>query len=151
MPHLLKSDNPHILNISPPLNMDPKLFFNHTAYTIAKYGMSMCVLGMSEEFRDQGVAVNALWPQKKVHTAAIDMLYGPDAALYARKPEIMADAAYTIICRDAQNYTGHFFIDEEILLDVGVKGFAKYACYPENLHLLQPSIFMRDDRFFAKL
>ncbi|KAH8407700.1 hypothetical protein KR222_010944 [Zaprionus bogoriensis] len=151
LPHLLKSANPHILNLSPPLNMDPKQFAPHTAYTMAKYGMSMCVLGWSEELRDQNVSVNALWPQKKVHTAAIDMLYGPDAALYARKADIMADAAYTIICRDAKAYTGHFFIDEEILKDVGFRNFSKYSCYPEHLHNLQPAIFMPDDRYLAKL
>ncbi|KRF78466.1 uncharacterized protein Dvir_GJ25703, isoform A [Drosophila virilis] len=105
LPYLMKSDNPHILNLCPPLNMKPLWFSNHTAYAIAKYGMSMCVLGMAEEFRDRGVAVNALWPRTKIHTAAIDMLYGPEGELYSRHAEIMADAAYAIICRDSKAYT----------------------------------------------
>ncbi|XP_022228710.2 hydroxysteroid dehydrogenase-like protein 2 [Drosophila obscura] len=151
LPYLLKSDNPHILNLSPPLNMKPQWFANHVAYTIAKYGMSMCVLGMSEELRDQGVAVNALWPRTTVHTAAVEMLNGPEGALYSRKPEIMADAAYAIISRDARDYTGQFFIDDEVLLDVGVKDLAKYACYPENIHKLATDIFLDDTGPFAKL
>ncbi|XP_064547729.1 hydroxysteroid dehydrogenase-like protein 2 isoform X1 [Drosophila montana] len=151
LPYLLKSDNPHILNLSPPLNMKPHWFSNHTAYTIAKYGMSMCVLGMSEEFRDRGVAVNALWPRTTVNTAAVEMLQGSEGALYARKPEVMADAAYAIICRDAKEYTGNFFIDDEVLLDVGVKDFSKYACHPENMHNLQLDVFLDDEGPFAKL
>jgi len=93
--------------------MSAKWFANHTAYTIAKYGMSMCVLGMAEEFRTQGVAVNALWPRTTIHTAAVEMLHGSEGALYSRKPEIMADAAYIIFCRDSREYTGNFFVDEK--------------------------------------
>ncbi|XP_068146378.1 hydroxysteroid dehydrogenase-like protein 2 [Drosophila tropicalis] len=151
LPYLLKSDNPHILNLSPPLNMKPHWFANHTAYTIAKYGMSMCVLGMAAEFRDQGVAVNGLWPRTTIHTAAVDMLHGSEGALYSRKPEIMADAAYAIFCRDSRDYTGHFFVDEDVLLDVGVKDFAKYACRPENIDKLVIDIFLDDERTMAKL
>lgn len=151
LPYLLKSSNPHILNLSPPLNMKPHWFANHTAYTIAKYGMSMCVLGMAEEFRSQGVAVNALWPRTTIHTAAIEMLNGSESAEYARKPDIMADAAYAIICRDAREYTGNFFMDDEILLDCGVKDFSKYACNPKNMHKLQLDIFLDDEGPFAKL
>ncbi|KAH8372962.1 hypothetical protein KR009_008979, partial [Drosophila setifemur] len=151
LPYLLRSDNPHILNLAPPLNMSPHWFGNHTAYTIAKYGMSMCVLGMAEEFRDQGVAVNALWPRTTVHTAAVEMLHGADGALYSRKPEIMADAAYAIFCRESREYTGNFFIDENVLLDVGVKDLAQYACHPENLHLLNTDIFLDDPGLAAKL
>ncbi|KAH8338788.1 hypothetical protein KR074_011366, partial [Drosophila pseudoananassae] len=151
LPYLLKSDNPHILNLSPPLNLNPRWFANHTAYTIAKYGMSMCVLGMSEEFRSLGVAVNALWPRTTVHTAAVEMLNGPEGALYSRKPEIMADAAYAIICRDARDYTGNFFIDDEVLADIGVKDLIKYACYPENIHLLSTDIFLDETEPKAKL
>ncbi|EDV38195.1 uncharacterized protein Dana_GF13837 [Drosophila ananassae] len=151
LPYLLKSENPHILNLSPPLNLNPLWFANHTAYTIAKYGMSMCVLGMSEEFRSLGVAVNALWPRTTIHTAAVEMLHGPEGALYSRKPEIMADAAYAIICRDARDYTGHFFIDDEVLADVGVKDLIKYACYPQNIHLLSTDIFLDDTGPIAKL
>ncbi|XP_030369023.1 hydroxysteroid dehydrogenase-like protein 2 [Scaptodrosophila lebanonensis] len=151
LPYLLKSDNPHILNLSPPLNMNPKWFANHTAYTIAKYGMSMCVLGMAEEFRSEGVAVNALWPRTIIHTAAVEMLHGDIGAQYARKPEIMADAAYAILTRDARDYTGNFFIDDEILLDVGVKDFGKYACVPENMHLLLTDVFLDNEGPMAKI
>ncbi|XP_017104107.2 hydroxysteroid dehydrogenase-like protein 2 [Drosophila bipectinata] len=151
LPYLLKSDNPHILNLSPPLNLNPRWFANHTAYTIAKYGMSMCVLGMSEEFRSLGVAVNALWPRTTIHTAAVEMLNGPEGALYSRKPEIMADAAYAIICRDATDYTGNFFIDDEVLADIGVKDLIQYACYPENIHLLSTDIFLDETEPKAKL
>ncbi|XP_034478487.1 hydroxysteroid dehydrogenase-like protein 2 [Drosophila innubila] len=151
LPYLLKSDNPHILILSPPLNMKPRLFSNHTAYTIAKYGMSMCVLGMAEEFRDQGVAVNALWPRTTIHTAAVDMLYGPEGALYSRKPEMMADAAYAIISRDSRKYSGNFFIDDEVLLDVGIKDLSNYACHPENQQTFKLAIFMDDQGGFAKL
>ncbi|KAM8713064.1 hypothetical protein ACLKA7_013389 [Drosophila subpalustris] len=151
LPYLLKSENPHILNISPPLNMKPHWFSNHTAYTIAKYGMSMCVLGMAEEFRYQGVAVNALWPRTTIHTAAVDMLYGPEGVLYSRKPEIMADAAYEIICRNAKQCTGNFFIDDEVLLQAGVKDLSKYACHSGRKQHLKLAIFMDDEGPFAKL
>ncbi|ALC42601.1 CG5590, partial [Drosophila busckii] len=146
LPYLLKSENPHILNISPPLNMKPHWFGNHTAYTIAKYGMSMCVLGMSEEFREKGVAVNALWPRTSIYTAAVEMLHGgPGAAKHSRKPEIMADAAYAIITRNARDYTGNFFMDDEVLLDVGVRDLGKYACHPENMHDLHLDIFLDNE------
>ncbi|KAH8272627.1 hypothetical protein KR018_010192, partial [Drosophila ironensis] len=151
LPHLLKSDNPHILNLSPPLNLNRRWFGNHTAYTIAKYGMSMCVVGMAEEFRTQGVAVNALWPRTTIHTAAVEMLSGIEGALYSRKPDIMADAAYIILCRDSKEYTGHFFIDDEVLTDVGVTKFTQYACYPENIHNLATDIFLDENRLYPKL
>ncbi|XP_017866162.1 PREDICTED: hydroxysteroid dehydrogenase-like protein 2 [Drosophila arizonae] len=151
LPYLLKSDNPHILNMAPPLNLSPRWVADHVAYTISKYGMSMCVLGMSEEFRDRGVAVNALWPRYKVHTAAIDMLYGPEGELLARKAEIMADAAYAIICRDSTAFTGNFFIDEEVLLNEGVTDLSKYACHPENKHKLSVALFIEDGHPLAKL
>uniref|UniRef100_A0A6P4EDJ7 Hydroxysteroid dehydrogenase-like protein 2 n=1 Tax=Drosophila rhopaloa TaxID=1041015 RepID=A0A6P4EDJ7_DRORH len=151
LPYLLRSENPHILNLAPPLNLSPKWFANHTAYTIAKYGMSMCVLGMAEEFRAQGVAVNALWPRTTIHTAAVEMLSGSEGALYSRKPEIMADAAYAIFCRDSKEYTGQFFVDDEVLRDVGVKDFAGYACHPENIYLLATDIFLDEAGPSAKL
>jgi len=131
--------------------MSAKWFANHTAYTIAKYGMSMCVLGMAEEFRTQGVAVNALWPRTTIHTAAVEMLHGSEGALYSRTPEIMADAAYIIFCRDSREYTGNFFVDDEVLMDVGVRDLAKYACYPENIHLLSTDIFLDEAGPSAKL
>ena len=117
LPHLLKSANPHILNISPPLNMKPIWFKNHVAYTMAKYGMSMCVLGMAEEFREQGVSVNALWPRTAIATAAVEnLLGGVESTSKCRKPEIMADAAVAILSRAfANDSTGQFFIDDEIV------------------------------------
>ena len=118
--------NPHILALSPPLNLNPKWFKNHVAYTMAKYGMSMCVLGMAEEFRADGIAVNALWPRTVIHTAAIAMLPGVDPRM-CRTPEIVADAAHIVLNRDARKHTGHFYIDEEVLAAEGVTDLGKYA------------------------
>ena len=125
--HLLKSDNPHILNLSPPLNMNPVWFKNHVAYTMSKYGMSMCVLGMAAEFRDQGIAVNALWPRTVIDTAAINMLGGLVNPVNCRTPEIMADAAHAILCRDSKTNSGNFYIDEDVLRETGVSDFDRYA------------------------
>lgn len=129
--HLLKSESPHILNLSPPLNMDPKWFANHVAYTMAKYGMSMCVLGMAEEFRGK-VAINALWPKTAIATAAVQNLLGGDEIVKrSRIPEIMADAAYWILNQPTAT-TGNFFIDEEILKNQGMteSELQKYAVQP---------------------
>jgi citronellol/citronellal dehydrogenase len=130
LPHLLKAENPHVLNLSPPLNLAPKWFKNHLAYTMAKYGMSMCVLGMAEEFRSQGVAVNALWPRTGIATAAIEMLGGPTMMQRSRKPSIMADAARAILVRESRAFTGRFFIDEEVLREEGVTDLSPYAVDP---------------------
>jgi citronellol/citronellal dehydrogenase len=127
IPHLKKAKNPHILNLSPPLNMAPKWFQGHVAYTMAKYGMSMCVLGMAAEFKDEGVAVNALWPRTTIATAAINMVGGEDMMRQSRKPEIMADAAHAILTSDSRSCTGNFFIDEELLRSRGVTDFEQYA------------------------
>jgi len=127
LPYLLKSDNPHILNLSPPLNLDPVWFKDHLAYTMSKYGMSMCVLGMAEEFRARGVAVNALWPRTVIDTAAINLLGGAVKAENCRKPEIMADAAHAILCRNSKTTSGNFFIDEDVLRTDGVKDLDLYA------------------------
>ena len=127
LPHLLKADNPHILNLSPPLNLDPVWFKEHVAYTMSKYGMSMCVLGMAAEFRKRGVAVNALWPRTVIHTAAINMLGDLVKPDNCRRPEIMADAAHVILCRDARTTTGNFFLDEDVLRTTGVRNFDQYA------------------------
>jgi len=127
LPHLIKSENPHILNLSPPLNLDPAWFKDHVAYTISKYGMSMCVLGMAAEFRSRGVAVNALWPRTVINTSAINMLGGVVKAENCRNSEIMADAAHEILCRDAKTTSGNFFIDEDVLRTAGVKDFDAYA------------------------
>ncbi|ATB31562.1 short chain dehydrogenase [Melittangium boletus DSM 14713] len=130
LPELLKGKNPHVLTLSPPLNMKPKWFENHVAYTMAKYGMSMCVLGMAEEFRGQGVAFNALWPRTTIATAAVNMLGGQDMMEASRTPEIMADAAYAILTRDSRSCTGNFFLDEDLLREAGETNFDKYLVKP---------------------
>ncbi|XP_063311373.1 hydroxysteroid dehydrogenase-like protein 2 [Pelobates fuscus] len=138
IPHLKKSKVAHILNLSPPLNLNPIWFKNHCAYTIAKYGMSMCVLGMSEEFRGE-IAVNALWPKTAIHTAAMEMLGGSDAAKQCRTTDIMADAAYSILTKP-KDYTGNFIIDEELLKQEGIKDFDFYSISPG--HPLLPDFFL---------
>ena len=140
LPYLLEADNPHILNISPPLNLNPDWFRNHTAYTIAKYGMSMCVLGMAAEFADRGVAVNALWPRTAIATAAIKMLGGLINADHCRKPEIMADAAHQILLSEGVSLTGRFLIDDEVLAEAGVSDFDRYAVSPGSP--LAPDFFL---------
>ncbi|MDX1442627.1 MAG: NAD(P)-dependent oxidoreductase [Gammaproteobacteria bacterium] len=130
IPYLLESDNPHILNLSPPLSMESKWFKNHTAYTMSKFGMSMCVLGMSAEFADRGLAVNALWPKTVIATAAIKMLGDMVKPENCREPEIVADAAHAILTRDSKECTGNFFIDEDVLKEEGVSDFDKYAVEP---------------------
>lgn len=128
IPHLKKAENPHILNLSPPLNLDPKWFKNNLAYTMAKYGMSMCVLGMAEEFREDSIAVNALWPRTSIATAAVKNLLGGKIAVnHSRKPEIVADAAYIILTKPSRECTGNFFIDEEVLIENGITNLKKYA------------------------
>lgn len=130
IPHLTKSDNAHILNISPPLNMKAKWFQNHVAYTMAKYGMSMCVLGMAAELADQHIAVNALWPRTGIWTAAIENMVGDHLKPSCRKPEIMSDAAYYILTSDSKTSTGNFYIDDEVLSQHGVKDLDQYAMEP---------------------
>ena len=131
IPHLAKSDNPHILNISPPLNMEARWFAPHVAYTMAKFGMSLCVLGMAEEFRKDGVAFNALWPRTVIATAAVKNLLGGDHTLRgSRTPAIMADAAYAIFARPARACTGNFFIDDEVLASEGKTDLEEYATVP---------------------
>ncbi|XP_049593711.1 hydroxysteroid dehydrogenase-like protein 2 isoform X1 [Syngnathus scovelli] len=131
IPHLLKSSSAHILNLSPPLNLNPVWFKNHTAYTMAKYGMSMCVLGMAEEFRGQ-IAVNALWPRTAIQTAAMDMLGGEGVAKQCRTADIMADAAYAVLTRP-KTFTGHFLVDEDVLREEGVRDMDQYAVQPGRL------------------
>lgn len=139
LPHLLKAENPHILTMSPPLSMKAKWFKDHTAYTMAKYAMSMCVLGMSAEFEGR-VAVNALWPRTVIATAALAMLGGAVKPDYCRKPDIVADAAHAVLTRDAKTCTGNFFIDDEVLQAEGVSQFDSYAVAPGNP--LLPDIFL---------
>lgn len=137
------------MNISPPLNLNPRWFKDHVAYTMAKYGMSMCVLGMAAEFKDDNIAVNALWPRTAIQTAAIEMLVGGDSSKYSRKPEIMADAAYAILCREPRNCTGNFFVDEDVLVEAGVTDLKQYACDPTQESLMDD--FFLDERPGKKL
>jgi citronellol/citronellal dehydrogenase len=133
LPHLRKSAeegrNPHILNLSPPLSMKAVWFKNHVAYTMAKYGMSMCVLGMAEEFKRDGIAVNALWPRTVIDTAALQMIPGIDA-LAGRTPQILADAAHIVFNRDAKECTGNFFVDDLLLASEGITDLEKYSVTP---------------------
>ena len=138
---LRKAENPHVLTLSPPLNLNPKWFGPHVAYTLAKYGMSMCVLGHAEEFREVGIAVNALWPRTMIATAAVkNLLGGDDAVKSSRTPEIMGDAAYAIFIKPSRTFTGNFCIDDEILKAEGVTDFDKYAVEPG--HDLVQDIFL---------
>lgn len=153
LPHLLKSDNAHILNLSPPIDMDRGWFAGTLPYTMAKYGMSLCVQGMSQEFARQGVAVNALWPKTGIATAAVRNLLGGDHAVAAcRKPEIVADAAYHILTQPGRECSGNFFVDEDVLRDTGVTDFDPYAVTPGTTQLM-PDFFLGEPDFaeLAKL
>jgi citronellol/citronellal dehydrogenase len=128
VPYLEQSDNPHVLTLSPPLSLDPKWFAPHLAYTLAKFGMSMCTLGMAAEYADAGIAFNSLWPRTLIATAAVQNLLGGDAAMArSRRPEIVADAAHHILTRPAHTTTGNFFIDDEVLAEAGVTDLSAYA------------------------
>jgi citronellol/citronellal dehydrogenase len=128
VPHLAKSANPHVLTLSPPLHstLTPRWFAPHVAYTMAKYGMSLCVLGMAEEFRPLGIAVNALWPRTAIDTEAIRLIAGQGMRLKTRSPEIMADAAHWILTQPSRRVTGRFFLDDELLRSAGVTDFSRY-------------------------
>lgn len=140
LPWLLKADNPHILALAPPLNMQEKWFAPHVAYSMAKFGMSMCVLGMAGEFREQGIAVNALWPRTTIATAAVNMLGGDELMKHSRKPDIMADAAYAIFCKSSREFTGNFCIDDAVMEDEGITDLSGYAVNPEMQ--LAPDFFV---------
>jgi len=127
LPFLKHSSNPHILNLSPPINLKPKWFENFTAYTLSKYGMSMCVLGMSSEFKKYNIAVNSLWTKTAINTAALAMLGGIVTPEQCRKPEIVSDAAFIILSKNSKECTGNFFIDEDVLKNEGETNFDKYA------------------------
>ncbi|KPI93099.1 Hydroxysteroid dehydrogenase-like protein 2 [Papilio xuthus] len=142
LPLLKNSNHAHILNLSPPLNMSPYWFSIHVAYTMAKYGMSMCVLGMSEEFKPFNIGVNALWPKTAIATAAIEMLTGDTST--SRKPEIVSDAAYIMLSQDPKKYTGHFAIDEDVVKENGIKDLTPYACDPKNVDNLLLDGFLDD-------
>lgn len=140
IPYLKNAENPHILNLSPPLNMNPKWFKDHLAYTMSKYGMSMCTLGMAEELKSAGIAVNSLWPRTTIATAAIEVHFPKEIMQASRKPEIMADAAHEILTSDSRTTTGNFFIDEDFLRSRGVTDFSKYSLVP-NARLF-PDFFL---------
>jgi citronellol/citronellal dehydrogenase len=126
LPHLLRSSNPHILTISPPPNLAPRWFGPHLAYTLSKYGMSLCTIGFAAEFGDRGVAANSLWPATTIATAAVEVFF-PEALASSRTPDIMADAAHLVLARDSRAATGQFFVDETVLRDAGVTDFEPYA------------------------
>ena len=141
IPHLAKTDNPHILNLSPPLNMEAKWFAPHVAYTMAKFGMSMCVLGMAEELKPRGIAVNALWPRTTIATAAVrNLLGGEEMVRASRKPEIMGDAAHAILTKPSRECTGNFFVDDAVLKAEGITDLSGYAVDP-NAELM-PDFFV---------
>jgi citronellol/citronellal dehydrogenase len=145
IPHLKKAGNPHILMLSPPLDMKPKWFASSTAYTMAKYGMSMCVLGLSAELKGAGIAVNALWPRTTIATAAVGNLLGGDAMMRAsRTPEIMADAAYAIFTKPSREFSGHFCIDDKLLYADGVRDFNRYRVDP-SVPLMSDFFVPEDD------
>lgn len=146
IPHLKNAENPHILTLSPPLDMSAKWFKGHVAYSIAKYGMSLCTLGMAAEFEKDGIAINSLWPLTAIDTAAVRNLLGGDAmAKMSRTPEIMADAAHRILTSSSREVSGNFFIDEEVLLEAGVTDFSKYAPGAEGP--LAADFFVPDEVF----
>lgn len=143
IPYLKQADNPHILNLAPPLDMRAKWFGPHVAYTMAKYGMSMCVLGMAAEFADDGIAVNALWPRTAIATAAIELIAGKQGMRGCRKPDIMADAAHAVLTRDAKSFTGQFCLDDLVLHEQGVTNFSHYAVDPSQP--LMPDFFVPEN------
>ena len=131
LPYLKQAANPHILTLSPPLDLRPKWFAGHLAYSLSKYGMSLCMLGLAEEYRAHGIACNALWPRTTIATAAVEFaLGGPQMMRRSRKPEIVADAAHVILNRPARECTGQFFIDDSVLAEAGVRDFSRYSVEP---------------------
>ncbi len=144
IPHLKKAENPHVLNLSPPLDMKPKWFGGHVAYSMAKFGMSMCVLGMAEEFKKDGIAFNALWPRTAIRTAAVQNVLGGDEAMRrCRNVEILADAAHVILTRPSREFTGNFCLDDLILASAGITDLSGYADVPDEE--LMPDFFVPDD------
>jgi len=144
IPHLRKAKNPHVLNLSPPLNMEARWFQNHVAYTMAKFGMSMCVLGMSAEFASAGIAFNALWPRTSIATAAVNNHLGGDAIMQiSRTVDIMSDAAHVILTKNSREFTGNFCIDDEVMASVGVTDLKKYQVNPAlSINQLAPDFFV---------
>ncbi|MFP5305119.1 MAG: SDR family oxidoreductase [Gammaproteobacteria bacterium] len=146
IPHLQKARNPHILTLSPPLDMQPKWFAPHVAYSMAKYGMSLCTLAWAEEFRKDGIASNALWPRTTIATAAVAMIGGDPILKVSRTPEVMADAAYLMLTQPSREYTGRFCVDEAVLRKSGVTDFSRYAAVPGTPDsALAPDFFLPDN------
>ncbi len=144
IPHLKKAKNPHILTLSPPLDLSPKWFAPHVAYSMAKYGMSLCTLAWAEEFKKDGIAANSLWPRTTIATAAVNMLGGEAMVKQSRKPEIMADAAHAILSKPSREFTGRFCIDDLVLYETGVRDFSGYAIVPGTKKFV-PDFFVPDD------
>ncbi|WP_169546196.1 SDR family oxidoreductase [Sneathiella aquimaris] len=142
IPYLKDADNPQVLNLSPPLNFEARWFKPHVAYSMAKYGMSLCVLGMAEEFRKAGIAFNGLWPRTAIDTAAMDMIGGGQISRNCRKPEIMSDAAHIVLTRDSKEFTGNFYVDDEVLASVGVADLSKYRYDGVTEEELLPDFFI---------
>lgn len=146
IPHLKKAANPHILTLSPPLDMRARWFAPHVAYSMAKYGMSLCTLGWAEEFRRDGIAANSLWPRTTIATAAVVMIGGDPIMKKSRTPEIMGDAAHRILCKPSREFTGNFCIDDLVLWNEGVRDFSGYAAVPGTPdHEMAPDFFLPDD------
>jgi citronellol/citronellal dehydrogenase len=146
IPHLQKAGNPHILTLSPPLDMQPKWFAPHLAYSMAKYGMSLCALAWAEEFRKDGIASNALWPRTTIATAAVAMIGGDPILKVSRTPEVMADAAYLMLTQPSREYSGRFCVDEAVLRKSGVTDFSRYAAVPGTPdRALAPDFFLPDN------
>jgi len=144
IPHLKKAENPHVIMMSPPLDLSPKWFSPHVAYTMAKYGMSLCVLGMAEEYRKEGIAFNALWPRTAIATAAVEFALGGDEMVKgSRTTEILSDAAHAILTKPSREFSGHFIIDDTFLFENGVTDFEKYRVDPSRP--LFPDFFVPDD------
>src|SRR5687767_862944 len=144
LPHLRRSANPHVLNLAPPLKstLQPRWFAPHVAYTMAKYGMSLCVLAMAEEFRADGIAVNALWPRTTIDTEAIRLIAGQDARRHTRSPEIMADAAHIVLTKPSREFTGRFLVDDEVLREAGATDFSQYRQPGVSEDQLRPDFFV---------
>ncbi len=146
IPYLKKAANPHILSLSPPLDMKAKWFAPHVGYSTAKYGMSLCTLGWAEEFKKDGIAANSLWPRTTIATAAVRMLGGESFLKKSRTAEIMADAAHAILCKKSREFTGNFCIDDLVLWNEGVRDFSKYLAVPGTAEKdLLPDFFLPDD------
>lgn len=150
IPHLKKGSNPHILMLSPPLSLEPQWFKNNLAYTMSKYGMSMCVLGLAEELKDDGIAVNSLWPRTAIDTAAVrNLLGGKTTAKRSRKPTIVADAAYHILIESSREVTGNFFIDDEVLMKNGICNLEQYSVTP-NSKLMRDFFLLSDGENYCE-